>query len=428
MANTADYSDIGRYGVRTSHNPPSTGNYRADVQNDALQSSNIPKPNVIRIEVLSGRARQAFMGGFNRVLDGVKYSVIRQLSEGAGFAPFFGILANPAAMTFGVNATWSVDPQKGFLAAAAHVPVLGTALGMVKDATATAAAIGSAVSSLAGLDNDSVGSSTIKSFGGASVGKGFSCSCMWYMPEQENLFRLSYRRLMQLAYLRPLNTSGDVISKATSAALSQAFSGMVTEGKTLVTSVASAATNVSENSNDSNQSATDSAFSGPLSGTGSGAANMISDAVGRVSSVSAAINNFMGNELTIAPLPVRVTVGHLYDFEPMVITGVTLQPSTETFQNRVGYQIPIYMTVTITFDYWMTPGPSKQWVSVIGDEVFGPPVSAATVSKATSSGNNSATAAGSSTDMKTWDITGTSWNPSGISTLNPTGGSAVPFK
>lgn len=398
MANTTDYSDIGRYGSRASHASLSKGNYREDVSADTLQSGNIPKPNVLRIEVLSGKARQAFLGGFNRTLDRVKYSVIRQLSEGAGFAPFYGILSNPSSMQFSVNATWSVDPQKGFLAAASRVPVLGTAIGIVKDVTSEAAAIGSAVSSLAGLDNDSTGSSTTKSFGGATAGKGFSCSCTWYMPEQENLFRLSYRRLMQLTYLRPLNASGDVISKATSAAMSAVFDGVLTESKTLVTSVKNAALNGSENSNDSNQNLNEPAFSGPLTGTGSGAAGMVSDAVGRIGSVSAAFNNFMGNELTIAPLPVRVSVGHLYDFEPMVITGVTLQPSVETFQNRIGYQIPIYMTVTIMFDYWMTPGPSKQWVSVIGDEVFGLPATAATAS---SSGTNSATAVGSATDTKT---------------------------
>lgn len=55
----------------------------------------------------------------------------------------------------------------------------------------------------------------------------------------------------------------------------------------------------------------------------------------------------------------------------MVISNVTLQPSTETFQNSIGAHIPIFMSAKIQFKYWMNPALNNKCISIIGDEMFG---------------------------------------------------------
>ncbi len=70
------------------------------------------------------------------------------------------------------------------------------------------------------------------------------------------------------------------------------------------------------------------------------------------------------------PFPVRLTLGHILDIEPVVIESVTFHSSKEQFISEDGTHIPLYITADIKFGMWMTPDPKKGFVRWMGDDVF----------------------------------------------------------
>jgi hypothetical protein len=82
------------------------------------------------------------------------------------------------------------------------------------------------------------------------------------------------------------------------------------------------------------------------------------------------LNSFFGGSLTSTPLPVRLTLGHILDIEPLVITNVQINGSKEQFMTTDGSNIPLFVTAKITFAMWMNPDPNKGFVQWLGDDVF----------------------------------------------------------
>jgi hypothetical protein len=82
------------------------------------------------------------------------------------------------------------------------------------------------------------------------------------------------------------------------------------------------------------------------------------------------INSFFGGEITANPLPVRVSFGHYVDLEPMVIRNVKISSSAEQFISPDGTHLPVFVTADVTVEYWMQPGPDKEFMSFLGNEVF----------------------------------------------------------
>jgi hypothetical protein len=82
------------------------------------------------------------------------------------------------------------------------------------------------------------------------------------------------------------------------------------------------------------------------------------------------INEFFGGSLTIAPMPLRLTLGHILDIEPVVITGIKVSGSKEQFMTTDGTNIPLFVNADIAFDMWMIPDPNKGFVRWLGDDVF----------------------------------------------------------
>lgn len=78
-----------------------------------------------------------------------------------------------------------------------------------------------------------------------------------------------------------------------------------------------------------------------------------------------------GFALTMDPLPVRLTVGHVLDMAPLVITSVKLSCSKEQFISPDGSHIPLFITATISFDTWLNPLPQHDFLEIMGDQVFG---------------------------------------------------------
>jgi len=82
------------------------------------------------------------------------------------------------------------------------------------------------------------------------------------------------------------------------------------------------------------------------------------------------INSFFGGNITVNPFPVRVTMGHILDIEPVVIENVTFHASKEQFISEDGTHIPLYITADIKFGMWMIPDPKKGFIRWMGDDVF----------------------------------------------------------
>ena len=291
--------------------------------------------------------------------------------------------------------------------------------------------IGTTMTELYGLDSSSTGASTLKTFTGSRMEFPVNLNFTWYMPEQEDLFRLSIHRLLQLAYVRKAYTDKkdffDNLKAATNSGMQQSFintknlkdslkgvaDSWITAGKTVI-DVAEA--NVTElgGVKDLIETENGQARSGIVDAAGSGVkvgnaiGQIIKDAAdalgvkidqnakemsenGRFSDANkqnlvdgmnevitkvldAYIqgSTFMGANFVLAPNPVRVTIGNVLDVEPMVIDEVNIIPSEELFINSIGASIPVTMKVRVRLSQWMTPGPNHDFIHLIGDNLFYP--------------------------------------------------------
>lgn len=273
-----------------------------------------------------------------------------------------------------------------------------------------------------GMNNEGVGASTMKRFSNPSMRMGKQLTFTWYMPEQEDLFRLSIRRLLKLAYVRNLNDSDTDLSvrfkKAASVAQRQAFIEMG-ELAGQITNVGENATGVWSNLGsvkDQGMALAGEVFpnvtneAGNLVETANGVFTDIGNTVANapkkylndvktmsdnlkdgseygdkelngffestsnlIGSLITTLNQtdrFFGMKNVAIPFPVRLTIGNIVDIEPLVITNVTITPSQETFVNRIGAHIPVTMNAAVTFDTWLTPDPGSSFVKLLGDDIF----------------------------------------------------------
>lgn len=81
-------------------------------------------------------------------------------------------------------------------------------------------------------------------------------------------------------------------------------------------------------------------------------------------------NEFFGGSLTLNPLPIRLTLGHQIDIEPLVITGLKISGSQEQFMTTDGSNIPLFVNAEISVAMWMVPDPNKGAVRYLGDNLF----------------------------------------------------------
>lgn len=474
-------NENGVFGKRTRYSIKES--YKQDAKGAIHNSIYELNPNVVRIEPLGPAARQAFLGPIHAAADALKLRMAYAMNPDA-FKPFYGILTpndiSQLNITFSSN--WKEgDPKTSFnraveilkspavampLGASAGEAIgdavgghdvtgfaLGTAAGAITSlwmdnkagdksknnslVDKLSSAVGGVSEKLGssmemyGMDSSSTGASTLKSFGGSSMDLPVQLTFSWYMPEQEDLFRLSIHRLLQLAYVRNAYTDKkdffDNLKAATNSGMQQSFinaknlkdslkgvaDSWITAGDTVV-SVAEAngselggvkALLETENGQLRN-GVVDAAGSGVKVGNAIG--KTISDAaealgatidqnakemsengqfadankqnlVDGMNEVIAKVldayiqgSTFMGANFVLVPNPVRVTIGNVLDVEPMVIEHVKIIPSEELFINSIGASIPVTMKVTVSLKPWMTPGPNHDFIHLIGDNLFYP--------------------------------------------------------
>jgi hypothetical protein len=195
----------------------------------------------------------------------------------------------------------------------------------------------------------------MKEFSGAEFKFNKNVTCSWYMPEQENMARLSIARLIKMAYVRNFslserNSYGEKLSNAFKTLKDQVMQAGVSDtgvGETVTGLIGTAADSFSS-------------VSSFLSGVD----------MDKLINGSISLNEFFGGSLTMNPMPVRLTMGHILDIEPLVITNVSIKGSKEQFMTDDGSNIPLFLTANISFDMWMNPDPNKGYLRWLGDDIF----------------------------------------------------------
>lgn len=474
-------NEKGIFGKRTRYSIKES--YKQDAKGAIHNSLYELNPNVVRIEPLGPAARQAFLGPVHAAADALKLRMAYAMNPDA-FKPFYGILTpgDLRGIRIQFDSMWKdEDPKTSFnraveilkspavampLGASAGEAIgdalggynaegfgLGTAVGAltsllmdnkVDDKTQDNSLVGKlssviggvskklkSTTELYGMDSSSTGASTLRTFGGSRMDLPVNLNFTWYMPEQEDLFRLSIHRLLQLAYVRKAYTDKkdffDNLKAATNSGMQQSFinaknlkdslkgvgEAWITAGKTVV-NVAEA--NVGEmggirelmesEEGQAGNGVVDAAGSGVKVGSAIGqiirdAANALGDQIDQnakemsengqfadankqnlvdgMNEIIAKVldaymqgSTFMGANFVLVPNPVRVTIGNILDVEPMVIEHVQITPSEELFINSIGASIPVTMKVSVTLKPWMTPGPNHDFIHLIGDNLFYP--------------------------------------------------------
>ena len=322
-------------------------------------SASLPLPNVVRIEVLSPLAKARYLGQFHSMMEGFRQQLANSIMTPDATQPFYGFF-DPEAngdIGFDINANWEQD-SSGLLNSMANkmsnLPVVGRLAGKAAGAIAKVSNVANTLVTTMGMDNTSTGSCTMKSFSKASFAFNKSIKCSWYMPEQEAQARVSITRLMKMAYVRnfDLNARSDYSKK-----IAEAFRAMTQQMESF---------NMPEDSA--------SGFAGSVMSDvahlAAGVTESFGGSIDTLISGAIGINEFFGGSLTVAPMPLRLTLGHILDIEPVVITGIKVSGSKEQFMTTDGTNIPLFVNADINFDMWMIPDPNKGFVRWLGDDVF----------------------------------------------------------
>lgn len=376
-------------------------------------SPNLPNPNVIRIEVLSPSARAQYLNSgiyamANRFQQALKESFID------GIQPFYGFFdpEKTQGVEFAVHAKWDANSNHGFgevagimkkvTGAFSKVPVVGSVgklgTGVIQGAEVIDA-VAKDMANIAGIDTNSTGACTMKDFGGSDFRFNKKVVCSWYLPEQENMARLSISRLIKLAYVRHMNMDNKDVVGALTKAASEMMAGPEWQSMTSTISqmgseimsapvVDRVVGDLGHLANGLRMSAEEGNL-GDLGHLANGlrmtaeetdflpnadTTKVIVDVAKQIANggIDAMIklNSFFGGNLTMNPFPVRLTMGHILDIEPVVITDVQFSSSKEQFITEDGTHVPLWITATIGFDMWMIPDPKKGFIRWMGDDVF----------------------------------------------------------
>lgn len=318
-------------------------------------SASLPLPNVVRIEILSPLAKARYLGQFHSMMEGFRQQLANSIMTPDATLPFYGFFDpdENGDIGFDLNANWEQD-SSNMLNTIAQKTQGMPGIGWVADKISKASNMANTLVQKMGLDNSSTGSCTMKTFSKASFAFNKTIKCSWYMPEQEAQARVSITRLMKMAYVRnfDLNARTDYSKK-----IAEAFRAMTQQIESFATP--------------------DDTMGGAVAGTFSdlahgaaGLADALGGSIDKVVSGAIGLNEFFGGSLTVAPMPVRLTMGHILDIEPLVITGLKISGSKEQFMTTDGTNIPLFVNAEISFDMWMLPDPNKGFVRWLGDDVF----------------------------------------------------------
>lgn len=354
-----------------------------DTKRSGKLSPNLPRPNIVRIEVLDGESRERYLksyaesGNVSNIYSAVNN--IRKATYDSVFTAdrayekiFYGFLSPTADTTINMGAGWEQTNISGSAfdmvkKVAGGVASVGGVVGGVGRVVGAGLEIGSSIQDISnravGMNSTATGASTMKDFKSIELND-FTVQCSWYLPEQEKLTIHSLKILYKMLY--PRQISQEAASKLVDSA-----------AKTTVNSVQKVASDFA-NSASANAVGTyvNPATPPENSAENNSATNKVAEFTGDVASgaygITNGIGNFFGNNTTINPFPVRVCIGQHIDIEPLVITSIDTKFSRETFISEDnGRHLPLYAHTTISFKYWLNPAPNLEFLSILGAELFG---------------------------------------------------------
>lgn len=314
-------------------------------------STALPKPNILRIEVLDGNARERYLSAVQLKGDELRQKIYQNVTL-PGERLFYGFLVGGGETGFSLSTQWErqtgsgaiLDNLKGI---AGLVPGGNTVVGGAQQALDNIGEIGG---SLLGINKSTTGSGTVKDFTSIAL-TDYTLTCGWYLPEQYHLCVKSLKALYRMAYPKQTDVES-ILSK-----MSDVVSGITSNNE-----LKRAASNANKEG-ESAPGLTDRVIDSGI--------DLVKDTANLVMNVQEAF----GVNYTFNPLPVRASVGQYMDIEPLVITNVNTSFSKETFINYSGKEkgrhLPITVKVSITFEYWLNPAPDLEFTSLLGEEMFG---------------------------------------------------------
>ena len=301
-----------------------------------------PKANVVRISLLSAKDRERYLGTIDSAIDGsIKQKIYDKVYK--SYPVFYGLMQGGNDFTLGITPQWTKSTSGasvgGMLRDLASKTSVGDTIG----------AAGEIMKAMTGINASATGSSTMKSYEGSDL-SGFNVECGWYLPEQLELCRHSLQVLMRMGY--PVQVSDTDLATAMDAVV-----GAVHDG--VAKALSSGPTTSAEQSK--NLKVISGAAEEPASTLATAGAGVVSF-----------VTNALGMNLVLDPLPVRCTLGHYADIEPLVIEDIKVTYTKDTFvDQQTGRHLPVKCNVTIQFKFWLTPAPKLQFLEMLGQEMFG---------------------------------------------------------
>jgi len=298
-------------------------------------NTGLPKPNIVRIEVLDGNARLKYLGTLQRFSDTQFRSKLYDNLVKREDSIFFGFIKHGSKQDMSFSTRWEdLDGSGGLLGGIKNTLGVG---GLVEG-------IENAGQALTGISATATGSSSLKKYSRSTL-EDFNVECVWYLPEQLSLCTRSLQILAKMAYPRQVPEGG----------LQQNLPAILNY-------VSGLAADAVEG---------DGSLADWLKSSGANILKFASETSPTVLENFDTLNRLFGRNLTFDPLPVRVSVGQYVDIEPLVINKVNIDFSKETFVHNSGRHLPITCSVNISFEFWLRPAPNKQFASLLGRELFG---------------------------------------------------------
>lgn len=347
-------------------------------------SPNIPMPNVVRIEQLSATSMERFLKGrYASALTGkdTLYTASGNLFSGDElYDSFYGLLTSGKGekLSISINNTWEAQQGDGafnrfmkFITKGGSKKkgggdgVLDSAIGLFSNTVKATKSFVDSSNTMLGINNIATGSGSVKSFKSIDI-NGITVKCAWYMPEQEALAIDGLKRLYRMAYPKPVNI------KALPDALANVAIQQMANMKEVTPEVSQAAQAAMPNGLKDVADYWTRAFfdllpDPPEKGASPDTTGFFSNLVKTVYDMY----ELSGLISTINPLPVRLSIGHYLDMEPMVIEAIKTKFSKEVFINEQGKHLPIYAEVTISLKMFLNPTPDQQFIKILDTEAFG---------------------------------------------------------
>ncbi len=341
-------------------------------------SPRLPLPNIIRIEALNRIARERYLGGIQKEAGRIFRDPISTALGKRKLDKFYGFMKGTASKVLELGSTWRQSGNNGgnvgFVrnlisgGGSAGIPVFDDILGVARDLT--------------GISASGTGATTLKRFESSTL-QGFTINCGWYLPEQYGLCIKSLKSILTMSY--PIQVDS-LTPRQILAAVTQIGKAATEAGGEKVAALANVFGITSGGTSDAEkQEKTESEEEKAAAEEKKRVANTTapSDRDERIKEDSKTANDdlmntnltkisdFFGRNLTFDPVPVRCSIGHYIDIEPLIINKLGIEFSDNTFINSDGRHLPIFCSVSITFDFWLTPAPKLQFLSLLGNEMFG---------------------------------------------------------